>query len=571
MNFNIDEFYPTPETLLEKICEGMKWSHVSTILEPSAGKGDICNFIKKADRYESVEEIDCIEKDKQLQALLRDEGYRVIHDDFLDFKTYKKYDLIFMNPPFSEGAKHLLKALDIQKHGGSIICILNAETIRNPYTNERKDLVKKLTELNADIQYMAGEFENAERKTSVEIAVIKVTVPEKEKESDYYDMIKKLKIKEYREENPDTTEETALADNDFIKAIVMQYETELEAGIAFIREYWSLRKHIMHSVADKEHDSPILNLKLNRGYGDSRAITINGYVKEVRLKYWKALFENPKFTGKMTSAMQSQYQCEINELAAYDFSKYNIMQIKERMEKSVISGIEQCIIKLFDKLTFKYAFNEYSDNIHYYNGWKTNDACRINQKVILPWYSAIKHNYSSRKDDLNITEFENLNKLCDMEKALNYLDRGLTTEVDLTRRLHEAKSAGQNKNIHLKFFDVTFYKKGTIHITFTNPELLKKLNIFGSQKKGWLPFSYGKKRYSEMSKEEQDVIDGFEGKESYEKVMDNSKFWLFDGSSLMIEEKSEPETSAEDIEDNSLSYNTEESGQLSFFKNGQTA
>src|SRR5690625_1405434 len=28
--------------------------------------------------------------------------------------------------------------------------------------------------------------------------------------------------------------------------------------------------------------------------------------------------------------------------------------------------------------------NEYSSNIHYYDGWKTNDAYRINKKIIIP-------------------------------------------------------------------------------------------------------------------------------------------------------------------------------------------
>ena len=35
-----------------------------------------------------------------------------------------------MNPPFSNGDKHLLKALKMQEKGGAIICLLNAETIR---------------------------------------------------------------------------------------------------------------------------------------------------------------------------------------------------------------------------------------------------------------------------------------------------------------------------------------------------------------------------------------------------------------------------------------------------------
>lgn len=76
---------------------------------------------------------------------------------------------------------------------------------------------------------------------------------------------------------------------------------------------------------------------------------------------------------------------------------------------------------------------------------------------------------------------------------------GLTDAVDLKQSLEFAEQYGETKNIQLKYFTVTFYKKGTCHIVFNNDELLKKFNIFGSQKKGWLPPSYGKKQYKDMT------------------------------------------------------------------------
>lgn len=106
-------------------------------------------------------------------------------------------------------------------------------------------------------------------------------------------------------------------------------------------------------------------------------------------------------------------------------------------------------------------------------------------------------------------------KLSDIEKALDYLNGSVSDEEGLRERLKVAEKANQTRKIPLRYFTVTFYKRGTCHIEFTNLELLKKLNIFGSQKKGWLPPSYGKKTYKAMSQEEQDVVDSFEGKASY--------------------------------------------------------
>lgn len=113
-----------------------------------------------------------------------------------------------------------------------------------------------------------------------------------------------------------------------------------------------------------------------------------------------------------------------------------------------------------------------------------------------------------------------------MEKCFNYLDGGRTDALDLQKALKQAEANTQTKNIDLKYFTVTFYKKGTCHIVFKDEELLKKFNIYGSQRKGWLPPAYGKKHYSEMSPEEQTVVDEFDGKKTYEEVMSNGEFYF---------------------------------------------
>ena len=133
-------FYPTPKNLIEKVVEKVDWIRVRTILEPSAGKGDIVNWLDdyKENDYHARFKIDCIELDKNLQSVLRGNGKRVIYDDFLKFETPFLYDLIIMNPPYDFGAKHLLKALQLQeRNGGAVICLLNAETLKNLCTNER--------------------------------------------------------------------------------------------------------------------------------------------------------------------------------------------------------------------------------------------------------------------------------------------------------------------------------------------------------------------------------------------------------------------------------------------------
>ena len=180
-------------------------------------------------------------------------------------------------------------------------------------------------------------------------------------------------------------------------------------------------------------------------------------------------------------------------------------------------------------MSYQYSYSsEYGNNVHYYNGWKTNKCWIINKKVILPFYNAWDYFGNFRPNS-----YDAMKKLSDIEKALDYLNGIVSNEKVLQDRLQAAERANQTKKIPLRYFTVTFYKKGTCHIEFTDLELLKKLNIYGSQRKGWLPPSYGKKTYESMSLEEQKGVDAFEGKKSYEKVMEHPSYFLLNAQTLI--------------------------------------
>lgn len=529
MNYNFnEEFYPTPKSLLNKIFDGVDWKQVDTILEPSAGKGDIIEFIQnseEANRYHHNFEIDCIEKDPNLQAVLKQKGFRLVHDDFFTFHTWKQYDLIVMNPPFSCGDKHLLNALKLQEDGGNVICILNAETLKNPYSVTRQALALRLEDLHANVSYMQNEFVSAERKTSVEIAVVKVSIPKKERDSRIFS-----ELRESKQMSEQTVQEqTSLAENDYIKAAVKQFELETEAGIRLIREYQAMKPYMLRSLSGDnfvKNDS-ILYLTMDKYSPCSPEVTENEFLKVVRLKYWTSIFNDSRFTGHMTSNLLSEYRTQIDKLADYDFSCFNIKTIQADIAIKLVKGVEECIVKLFDELSFQYSYSdELGRNIHYYNGWKTNKAWIINKKVILPWMNA----WGRFNGLYDPASYEIIEKLADIEKALDYLSGSSGNERGIRETLHEAEKIGQTKKIPLKYFTVTFYKKGTCHIEFTDLELLKKLNIFGSQQKGWLPPAYGKKSYFDMDEEEKKVIDEFEGVESYVETMTNSDYYLYSAS-----------------------------------------
>ena len=345
--FNAPDFYPTPRHLINNMFKGIRLKELNNILEPSAGKGDIVDYITEyiqANEYNfqyHKPSIDTIEINENLRHILKGKGYRVVHDDFLTFQTYKKYDLIIMNPPFSDGDKHLLKALEIQKHGGKIVCLLNAETLKNPHTNTRRDLVRRLEDLDAEIEYIQDAFIDAERKTEVEIALIRVDIPQADRKSI---ILNGLKKEEQFQKKVETG--NAVAEADFLKAIVAQYNFEMRAGLNLLNEYFAMKPYILGSVKKDYGNDPVVKLKV--GDTEKEPEFWNTYIEAIRYKYWKALFDSDMFNQLFTSNLRHAYHEKIKELQHYDFSLFNIYTIKAELIKTMSKSIEDTLIELFD-------------------------------------------------------------------------------------------------------------------------------------------------------------------------------------------------------------------------------
>lgn len=528
-----EQFYPTPRDLIDRMLAELDFHKIETVLEPSAGKGDIADAVNRklgSARYKYDNDhrgdVDCIEPEPNLRHILEGKHLRVVHDDFLTYQSRKRYHLIIMNPPFSDGDKHLLKALELQEYGGHIRCLLNAETLRNPYTNTRKALVRKLDEYEAEVEYITGAFENAERRTDVEVALVKVEIPNTLPDSIILDDLRRAKEVETIDNEPE-----ALTHGDYLKAIIDRYQFEVDAGVRLIREYALIEPYIKEKIPDKEDnygDYAILELRIrNEKYADGDII--NKYLRLVRLKYWKALFSRKEFVGSLPSNLQSELQGRVNELADYEFSYVNIIEIRLQMSKRTIQSIEDTIIALFDELSGKYSWSEELDNgnVHYFDGWKTNKAWKINKKVILPLWGAV--DTWCGKDSIN---YRARSKISDIVKVLDFLG-GANFAEGVESRLESASRVGQTRDIILGHIRCTFYKKGTCHITFSDLDLLAKFNLFGSQRKGWLPPSYGKRAYKDMEAEERTVVDSFEGEASYAKVMENPQYYIVESSELL--------------------------------------
>lgn len=537
---NSTDFFPTPSALVGRMLSRVNWKGLKTVLEPSAGKGDIAECIKAYANgnvkyrggYYSRDlnlDIDCIELDTNLRYILIGKKFRVVHDDFLTYRTQKRYDLIIMNPPFSNGDEHLLKAIEMQEqNGGQIVCILNAETLRNAYTNRRKVLLQKLSKCVAQIEYIKDAFKKAERKTDTTIALVYINIPKTENKSEIFERMEKATAQNIKNQDSTLNE---LAPNDIIESLIRSYEIETATTVAFFKEYNGLIGKISKNDEQTTENKETVGFALsvgghsylgNDGIGTAE---INEYLKIIRRKYWYKLLSLPKLTDKLTSNMKRDYFNKLDEMSNYEFSRYNAEWLALSINAAIWEGIDDEILKLFEKFTTEHAYYpECSNNIHYYNGWKTNKAHKVNYKVIIPSYGAFaQYDYQGTLDVYACYEL-----LADLEKTLNYLDGNRTSECGLRIVLDSANSRRQTKDICCKYFSVTFYKKGTCHIVFHKEchRLIDALNIYAARNYKWLPPSYGQKHYHEMNDEEKKVIDDFQGKKSYETVMQDKAGYL---------------------------------------------
>ena len=538
------DFYPTPSRIAGKMIACVDWKRVRDILEPSAGKGDLVDAVTDAllhsaklqketcyDLKNRPEKFfDVIELDYNLRLILRGRGLRLVGDDFLQYRTQKRYDLVIMNPPFSNGAAHLLHAIELQKNGGQIVCLLNAETIRNPYTKERKLLQSLLTKYEARIEFISDGFRQAERKTDVEIAMIYLDIPRVRMESTILEGAKKAVEQEWGDQRQ---EENQIVIADEILSLIEYFNVEAKAGVDFLLMYDALVPHIMDG--DPPYEKPLISIEVDgTKHGNATNETINDYLRKLRYKYWNLLLNKPQLREKMTSQMDSDYRDKLRDMADYDFNRHNVMQVFYDIQLQLQQGVEDSIMALFSKLSEEYAWSKEinNDNVHYYNGWATNKAWKVGMKVILPINGF--SSYSWEKDKLD--QYDVAKTISDLERSLTYLDKGEIGwqrdpyhVINMANTLHTTR-----QELAFTYFSAKFYKKGTCHIKFRKEAapILDRLNIFAARKRSWLPPSYGRKKYADMDEKEREVIDSFQGEEEYAKVMENPSMYVIEAAQL---------------------------------------
>jgi len=470
-----NSFYPTPKNLASKVW--YKLDHkkpLNYILEPSAGKGDICDYLKDAIRLGTNNrsiKIDCIEIHPELSNLLFSKGYSVVGDDFLTFKTHTRYDAIVMNPPFDEGDKHLLRAIElIEPHGGQIACLLNAETIKNPHSNSRKALTAKLELLCANIEYIPNAFYNAERKTNVEVAFVYINIERPLEGKNIFNEVEFEVPEELKEFAVDDKSDTPVRKAEVIINLIKDYEREIryikraaEALLAY-RQFMIGKGETVDIRLALGHDRDSL-------YRDNH---FNEMLSSIRKRYWSKIVQLETFSKYLIGDVWTKFQERINKQSNIEFNYNNLMKVICMLSDVFSDNVGDSALKIFDDIKAR-SYHEFSTNIHLYNGWKTNNGVKVNKKIIVPTYDRY----------YNDTERTLPEIVVNFDKVLNYFD-GFNQNHNCFAS-YRARQIKVGIETEFEYFTVKAYKKGTFHITVKRLDLLDRFNIYVGQHRNWLP------------------------------------------------------------------------------------
>lgn len=533
-----EQFYPTSPMLADYMM-GKVIDTPAVILDPQAGEGALLQAFErhiesKRLKYRTEYELCCMEINRKRQAILKSQDFKILGDDFLSWGGPDKFDLIVMNPPFRFGAAHLMKAIDIL-YSGQILCILNAETIRNPYTNERKDLLLKLEELNAEIEFMPDAFKQAEKNTDVEIALINIVV-KRYVEEDLFAGCSASDVNFDHVDEIDGVKEVSNPKKN-LEEIVAMYHLRQESCTKTIIEFYRLHKYTgeflrlneeiknFHTYSFPEFSSPqnnsdsykekVTEEKKNSLTKEMKKM-MNSTARLLRKTYWENVLKLPDVESKMTIKRVHEFHNAIKSQCLYEFNEVNVRTFLINLITGFDQAVMQSIIDLFDLFTIRHTYFDgrvgfHTENIHYYNGWKTNNAFKVGKKIILP-FNAWDEIFKKWKLQYDIEV-----KIRDFHVVMNYLSDNPTPETfNSIRSLARQFEGGVVKGAETHFFTINAFKKGTMHFTFKDENVLRRFNVAAAIGKGWLPMDYGQRAYQNMARDEQQAVDSFEGKETYE-------------------------------------------------------
>lgn len=180
---NIPDYFPTPNIITDQLIELAEIENDMSILEPSAGNGNIMESITNYTKQNNITiHLKGLELNFGLVDILKLKQYQVKQGDFLELTHHSMYDRIIMNPPFSnlQDIDHVLHAFNCLKDGGKLVAIMSEGSF---FRNDKKSLQFRefLSNHGYSIELDSGAFKDS--GTMVKSRIVIIDKPESQSQA----------------------------------------------------------------------------------------------------------------------------------------------------------------------------------------------------------------------------------------------------------------------------------------------------------------------------------------------------------------------------------------------------
>jgi hypothetical protein len=457
--FNPD-FFPSPEAVIIQMLNGITIQN-KIFLEPSAGKGDIVNYLQN----EGAKSVLACENNEDLKKILQTKC-SIIESDFFNLTSDKisHIDTIIMNPPFSNADKHILYAYSIAPAGCKIVALCNSNTLENTYSKTREQL-KAIIDENGTVEDLGECFNEAERKTGVNVSMIKLLKPGASYQSEFEGF--------FMGEDEPEQQGIGLMPYNVVRDLVNRY-------IAAVKIY---DEQLTAAVKMNELTAGFYSSGIGMSISKDKApISRNEFKKEMQKSGWKFIFDKMNMQKHTTQGLKEDINKFVEQQQNIPFTMKNIYRMLEIVIGTTGQRMDKALLEVFEKVTERCHENRYN-----LPGWKTNSHYLLTEKFIIDYIVRVGYD---GKMDYCYNGF--VDRIEDMQKALCYIS-GMNYDecTPLTTFINRIKPDFGQWTCW-GFFEIRGYKKGTMHFKFQNPDLWGTFNQHIARIKGYPLYEHTK-------------------------------------------------------------------------------
>ena len=460
------------------------------VLEPSAGSGNIARALREAG---AAEVLTC-EIDPNLQPILKRDGFRLIASDFMTVtaEQISHVNMIVMNPPFSQGMRHIMHAYEIAPAGCCIVALCNSSNLEEHYYNNYREFAE-LVNLRGYHEELGDVFSTAERQTYCKVSLVKLWKEGQgaEEFTGYFSA--------YEENDQSGNGETeGLMQYNFLRDIVNRYieavklfdgvreaTEKINRAASFVDytvktdEKTGEQKAVKHTYGALPITFEAVSYDREQGRKVTSSVIDHAtYKKELQKYYWRIIFHKMNMEKYATRELREQINKFIEQRQNVPFTMSNIYRVIETVVKTNGQRMTRALCEAFDTICSLSAENSTAGET-----WKTNSNYMVNRRFISNYITNIEYGGKMEVRDWG-TKMERINDVC---KALCYMT-GI--EFSTIGNLGEYVRKHKEEIIWGKWFEWGFfrcrgYKKGTMHFEFINEKVWERFNQEVAKSRGW--------------------------------------------------------------------------------------